>query len=69
MKTIKTFVAATVLTLISSASFAQSFTASASTLDGAEAKIAMQAEQSGASYKITSARFTNGAYMTAELVK
>ena len=50
-------------------SFAQSISASASTLSAAEAKIAAQAEQANASYKITSARTDNGVYMTAELTK
>ena len=69
MKTIKTFVAVIALSVVSFASFAQSVTASASTLDGAEAQIAAQAHQAGASYKITGARFNNGAYITAELTK
>lgn len=69
MKTIKTFVAVSALALISFTSFAQSITASATTLDGAEAKIAAQAKQAGASYKITSARFENGAMISAELTK
>ncbi|KQN53424.1 MULTISPECIES: YdgH/BhsA/McbA-like domain containing protein [unclassified Erwinia] len=69
MKTIKTFVAVAALTLFASTSFAQSISVSASTLDAAEAQIAAQAQQAGTSYKITSARQNNGAYMTAELVK
>jgi hypothetical protein len=69
MKSIKTFVAVAALSLVSFGSFAQSITASASTLDGAEAKIAAQAKQAGASYKITSARVDNGAYLSAELTK
>ena len=47
----------------------QSITASASTLDGAEAKIAAQAKQAGASYKITEANTNNRVHMTAELYK
>jgi len=69
MKTIKTFVAVAALSLVSFGSFAQSITASASTLDAAEAQIAAQAHQAGASYKITGARFDNGAYVSAELIK
>ncbi|MBP2199378.1 hypothetical protein JOJ88_004919 [Pantoea cypripedii] len=69
MKSIKTFVAVAALSLVSFGSFAQSITASASTLDGAEAKIAAQAKQAGASYKITGARVDNGAYLSAELTK
>lgn len=69
MKTIKTFVAATALSLISFAGFAQSITATASTLDAAEAKVAAQAKDAGASYKITGARVDNRAYVSAELIK
>ncbi|RDT55188.1 DUF1471 domain-containing protein [Escherichia coli] len=49
--------------------FAQSVSASASTIDGAEAKIAAQAHQEGASYKITEATVNNVVHMTAELSK
>ncbi|WP_312056597.1 DUF1471 domain-containing protein [Pantoea brenneri] len=69
MKNIKTFVAATALSLISFAGFAQSITATASTLDAAEAKVAAQAKDAGASYKITGARVDNRAYVSAELIK
>ena len=69
MKSIKTFAAVTVLSLMSFGAFAQSVTATASTLDRAEAKIAAQAAEQGASYKITSAQFKNRVYMTAELSK
>jgi hypothetical protein len=48
MKSIKTFVAIAALSLISFGSFAQSISASASTLDRAEAKIAAQAAEQGA---------------------
>ena len=37
--------------------------------DRAEAKIAAQAAEQGASYKITSAQFNNRVHMTAELSK
>ena len=69
MKSIKTFAAVTVLSLMSFGAFAQSVTATASTLDRAEAKIAAQAAEQGASYKITSAQFNTRVYMTAELSK
>lgn len=69
MKTIKNIVAVTALTLASFSGFAQSVTASGTTLDAAEAQIAAKAKQLGSSYKITSARFTNRAEMSAELVK
>ncbi|WP_033751909.1 DUF1471 domain-containing protein [Pantoea sp. NGS-ED-1003] len=68
MKTIKNFVAVIALSLISFGSFAQTITASASTLDAAEAQIAAQAHQAGASYKITGARFNNGAGDAANLL-
>ncbi|MCW0977158.1 MULTISPECIES: YdgH/BhsA/McbA-like domain containing protein [Pantoea] len=69
MNSIKTFVAVTVLSLISFGSFAQTITATASTLDAAEAKVAAQAKDAGASYKITGARVDNRAYVSAELIK
>jgi len=69
MKAIKNLVAVSVLSLVTFGSFAQTITASASTLDAAEAKIAAQAHQAGASYKIIGARFDNGAYVSAELTR
>ncbi|MDM7087909.1 DUF1471 domain-containing protein, partial [Enterobacter asburiae] len=49
---------------------AQTVTATASTIDGAEAKIAAQAQEAGASsYKITQAFSGNRVHMTAELTK
>lgn len=69
MKSIKTFVAVAALSTISFGTFAQSISASASTLDRAEAKIAAQAAEQGASYEITSAQFNNRVHMTAELTK
>ena len=69
MKSIKTLVAVAALSMISFTSFAQSVTASASTLDGAVAKIAAQAHQAGTSYEITGARVDNGAYVSAKLTK
>ena len=69
MNSIKTFVAVAALSLISFGSFAQTITATASTLDAAEAKVAAQAKDAGASYKITGARVDNRAYVSAELIK
>ncbi|KJM66317.1 DUF1471 domain-containing protein [Pluralibacter gergoviae] len=69
MKTIKTFAAVTALSLMSFGAFAQSVSATASTLDRAEAQIAAKAAAEGASYKITSAQFNNRVHMTAELSK
>ena len=71
MKSIKTFVAVSALSLMSFGAFAQSVSATASTLDRAEAKIAAQAAEQGASYKITSTQAYTGnrVHMTAELTK
>ncbi|MCZ4059514.1 DUF1471 domain-containing protein [Pantoea sp. LMR881] len=69
MKSIKTFAAVVALTVLPFASFAQTITATDTTLDGAEAKIAAQAQETGASYKVTEAYFNNGVHMTAELTK
>ena len=61
-------------TLALAASFgsfaAETVTATAATMDGAEAKIAAQAQAAGASsYKITEAFTGNRVHMTAELNK
>jgi len=69
MKSIKTFVAVAALSMMSFGAFAQGISATASTLDSAEAKIAAQAAELGASYKITGAQYNNGVHMTAELSK
>lgn len=69
MKIIKTFAAFIALSVLPFASFAQSVTATASTLDGAEAQIAAKAQELGASYKVTEANFNNGVHMTAELTQ
>jgi hypothetical protein len=69
MKYIKSFVLVSALSLVSFASFAQSVTATGSTLDDAQAQIAAQAKQAGASYHITEAYAGNQVHMTAELTK
>ena len=69
MKNIKKFAAIIVLSTVSFAGFAQSVTATGTTLDSAEAKIAAQAQQAGASYKITEANTNNVVHMTAELIE
>ncbi|XXN66707.1 YdgH/BhsA/McbA-like domain containing protein (plasmid) [Enterobacter ludwigii] len=69
MKTIKTIAAVIALSLISTASFAQTITATASTLDGAEAQIAAKAKMAGAGYSITGAYAGNQVHMTARLIK
>ena len=70
MKSIKTFVAVMTLAVPFGSFAAQTVTATAATIDGAEAKIAAQAEQAGASsYKITQAYTGNRVHMTAELTK
>ena len=69
MKSIKSFVVVTAFSMMSFGAFAQSVSTTASTLDRAEAKIAAQAAEQGASYKITSATTNNRVHMTAELTK
>ncbi|BDH45202.1 hypothetical protein TUM12370_12460 [Salmonella enterica subsp. enterica serovar Choleraesuis] len=70
MKNIKTLAAAAVLSMLSFGAFAQTITATASTIDDAEAQIAAQAQKDGASsYKITEAYTGNRVHMTAELNK
>nr|WP_318384458.1 DUF1471 domain-containing protein [uncultured Enterobacter sp.] len=70
MNTIKTFVAVIALSTAFGSFAAQSVTATDTTLSGAEAKIAAQADKAGASsYKITEAYTGNQVHMTAELTK
>jgi len=70
MKNIKTFVAAIALATSFGAFAAQTVTATGTTMDSAEAKIAAQAQEAGASsYKITQAFTGNRVHMTAELNK
>ncbi len=70
MKSIKTFVAVIALATSFGSFAAQSVSATDSTLSGAEAKIAAQAQQAGASaYHITEAYNGNQVHMTAELTK
>ncbi len=69
MKSIKNLVVVFALSLISFGSFAQSVSATAATLDAAEAQIAAQALQHGDQYKITSVNSNNRVYMTAQLYK
>ncbi|WP_058910584.1 YdgH/BhsA/McbA-like domain containing protein [Entomohabitans teleogrylli] len=68
MKSIKTFVVVMTLAASFGAFAGQSVSATGSTLDSAEAKIAAQAQAAGASsYTITSAYGGNRVHMTAEL--
>jgi hypothetical protein len=70
MKSIKTFVAVIALAASFGSFAAETVTATAATMDGAEAKIAAQAQAAGASsYKITEAFTGNRVHMTAELNK
>jgi Protein of unknown function (DUF1471). len=70
MNTIKTFAAVIALSASFGAFAGQTVTATSSTIDGAEAKIAAQAQEAGASsYKITQAFTGNRVHMTAELNK
>lgn len=69
MNTLRNIVDAYAFTLVSLAGFAQGVTASGITLDEAWAQTAIKAKQAGSSYKITSARLTNGTDRSAERVK
>ncbi|MEN0617368.1 YdgH/BhsA/McbA-like domain containing protein [Klebsiella indica] len=69
MKNVKLLAAAGMLSLVSFASFAQSVSVTADTLDNAEAKIATIAKDHGESYHITEAYNGNQVHMTAELSK
>jgi hypothetical protein len=69
MKNIKEIAAVIVLSLVSTVSFAQTVTATAATLDAAEAKIAASAKQAGAGYRITEAYSGNQVHMTARLTR
>lgn len=69
MKTVKFALIVTALTTISFGSFAQSVTATGSTLDEAESQIAQQAKQAGSDYKITESYAGNQFHMTAKLIK
>ena len=69
MKTVKSALIAIVLTAVSFAGFAQSITATGSTIDDAESHIAQQAQKAGATYKITESYAGNQFHMTAKLIK
>ncbi|WP_336796222.1 DUF1471 domain-containing protein [Erwinia aphidicola] len=68
MKKFKLFSLAFVLTLTSLSSLAQNVTATASTLDSAEAKVAAQAKKANAGYKIIATLNKNRVYMVAKLI-
>lgn len=59
--------AATILSLLSFSTLAQTVTAVDSTIEGAEEKISTLATKEGKSYEILGASFKNRVYMTAEL--
>lgn len=59
--------AATILSLLSFSTVAQTVTTVDSTLEGAEGKISTLATKEGKSYEILGASFKNRVYMTAEL--
>lgn len=70
MKAVEKFVVTIVLSVVSFGSFAQSVSATALTLNDAQAKIAAQAKRMGASsYKIIEAHVNNGVHVTARLIK
>jgi len=69
MKTVKSALIVAMLSSASFGSFAQTITATGSTLDEAEARIARQAKQADSTYKITESYAGNQVHMTAELFK
>ena len=69
MKTVKSALIAIALSAVSFAGFAQSITATGSTIDDAESHIAQQAQKTGATYKITESYSGNQVHMTASLDK
>ncbi|WP_413492634.1 DUF1471 domain-containing protein [Morganella psychrotolerans] len=70
MKNIQLALAATILSLVSFSSSAESVTTTGDTLDSAEAVIAQKAKEAGASgYTITSARVGNTTTISAVLNK
>ncbi|HBW42035.1 MAG TPA: DUF1471 domain-containing protein [Leclercia adecarboxylata] len=66
---ILTIATLTACSLMSVSVFAESVTATALTLDDAEAKIAAQAQQHGTQYTITEASNNDIVHMTAKLHK
>ncbi len=69
MNFIKTFVAVSALSLFLCCQLCSERQRHCLHAGRAEAKIAAQAAEQGASYKITSAQFNNRVHMTAELSK
>lgn len=69
MKAVKSALIAIALSAVSFADFAQSITATGSTIDDAESHIAQQAQKAGATYKITESYSGNQVHMTATLDK
>ncbi|MDE4626694.1 DUF1471 domain-containing protein [Klebsiella pneumoniae] len=69
MNTVKIALLISVLSAASLNSYAQSISATGSTLDDAESQIAQQSKQAGADYKITSSYAGNQVHMTATLLK
>ena len=69
MKTIKYFAAIMLFSVFSASALAQTVSATASTLDDAEARVAAQAAKQGQSYKILSAINNNRVHVTAELTQ
>ncbi|HBB8937738.1 TPA: DUF1471 domain-containing protein [Escherichia coli] len=69
VKIVKTILFFCGMTLIPAVSFAKSISATSSTLEEAEAKIAMKAQQEGLKYKIIEASNNNRIHMTAILYR
>ncbi len=69
MKSFKKFAIAGAFAVFAAHAGAQTVSATATTLDDAEAKIAAKAQAQSASYKIVSAIDKNRVHVTAELLK
>lgn len=69
MNTVKIALIISVMSAASSNSYAQSISATGSTLDDAESQIAQKSKQAGTDYKITSSYAGNQVHMTATLLK
>lgn len=69
VRRVKTILLFCGMALIPAISFAQSISATSSTLEEAESKIAMKAQQEGLKYKIIEASNNNRIHMTAILYR
>jgi len=67
MKNFNKLILASVLSVLSMNSFAQSITATDNTLESAEKQISLKAQQANARYKIIEASTNNRIHITAKL--